>query len=252
MRRREACARPRYSWDRRVNLPALAMRLRRLGGAQLGLLVLLALAAGGVWAFVVIADEVVERDTHALDEAILLSLRTAGDPTDPIGPIWLEEAMRDLTALGGMAVLTLLALAVAGYLAFRRAWGQIALLAAAVLGAILLSTLLKSGFDRPRPDLVPHGARVLTASFPSGHAMISAAVYLTLGAMLASVQTGRRLKTYFIALAVILTLLVGASRVYLGVHWPSDVLAGWAAGASWAILVWLAAQQLRRPREADE
>jgi undecaprenyl-diphosphatase len=235
-----------------MSLPSLFQKLRRLGGAQLGLLVLLALAAGGVWAFVVIAGEVVEGDTHALDEAILLSLRTAGDPSDPIGPIWVEETMRDLTALGGFAVLALLTLAVAGYLAFRRGWGQIALLAAAVLGAMLLSSLLKGGFDRPRPDLVPHGARVLTASFPSGHAMISAAVYLTLGAMLASVQSSRRLKTYFVSLAVILTLLIGSSRVYLGVHWPSDVLAGWAAGASWAILVWLVSQQLRRPREADE
>lgn len=228
------------------------MRLRKLDAAQLVPLVLLAVAAGGVWLFVAIADEVTEGDTHALDEAILMSLRTPGDPTDPIGPVWVEETMRDLTALGGIAILTLVTLAIAGYLAFRRGWEQIALLAAAVLGAILLSTLLKSGFDRPRPDLVPHGARVLTASFPSGHAMISAAVYLTLGAMLASVQTSRRLKTYFVSLAVLLTLLIGVSRVYLGVHWPSDVLAGWSAGASWAILVWLAARQLRRPREVDE
>ena len=230
---------------------SILARLRRLGAAQVGLLILLALAAGGVWVFVAIAGEVSEGDTHALDEAILLSLRTPGDHADPIGPIWVEEAMRDLTGLGGIAVLTLITLAVAGYLAFRGAWGQIALLAVAVLGAILLSSLLKSGFDRPRPDLVPHGARVLTASFPSGHAMISTAVYLTLGAMLASVQASRRLRSYFIALAVVLALLIGASRVYLGVHWPSDVLAGWCAGASWAILVWLAARQLRRPREVD-
>ena len=230
--------------------PILA-RLRRLEAAQIGLLVMLALAAGGVWMFVAIADEVSEGDTHALDEAILLSLRTPGDPADPIGPIWVEEAMRDLTGLGGIAVLALITLAVAGYLTFRRAWGQIALLAVAVLGAILLSTLLKTGFDRPRPDLVPHGARVLTASFPSGHAMISVAVYLTLGAMLASVQSSRKLRTYFIALAIVLAMLIGASRVYLGVHWPSDVLAGWCAGASWAILVWLAARQLGRPREVD-
>jgi undecaprenyl-diphosphatase len=234
-----------------TRLHSILARLRRLGGAQLGLLILLALAAGGVWMFVAIADEVTEGDTHALDEAILLSLRTAGAPADPIGPVWVEETMRDLTALGGIAVLTILTLAVAGYLAFRRGWGQITLLAAAVLGAIVLSTLLKSGFDRPRPDLVPHGARVLTASFPSGHAMISAAVYLTLGAMLASVQSSRRLKTYFIGLAVILAVLIGISRVYLGVHWPSDVLAGWSAGASWAILVWLVAQQIRRPREVE-
>ena len=235
-----------------MNLHILAARLRRLGIAQLGPLILLALAAGGIWAFVVIAGEVSEGDTHALDESILLALRNPADHADPLGPVWLEETMRDLTALGGIPILLLLTLATAGYLSFRRAWGQIALLAVAVLGALLLSTLLKSGFDRPRPDLVPHGARVLTASFPSGHAMISAAVYLTLGAMLSSVQSGRRLKTYFVTLAVVITLLIGISRVYLGVHWPSDVLAGWAAGASWAILVWLAARQLRRPGEVED
>jgi undecaprenyl-diphosphatase len=116
----------------------------------------------------------------------------------------------------------------------------------AVGGGMLLSAGLKMGFERARPDLVPHHTRVYTASFPSGHAMLSAVVYLTLAALLARVQSERRVKTMIIVLAVLLTLLVGMSRVYLGVHWPTDVLAGWCGGAAWASLCWFVALQLQR------
>jgi undecaprenyl-diphosphatase len=111
---------------------------------------------------------------------------------------------------------------------------------------MLLILGLKSGFERPRPDLVPHGTRVFTASFPSAHAASSAITYLTLGALLARVQSLQRAKVYVMACAVLLTLLVGISRIYLGVHWPSDVLAGWSVGAAWAILCWIAARRLQR------
>ena len=114
-----------------------------------------------------------------------------------------------------------------------------------------LSTLLKLAFQRPRPDLVPHGAEVYTASFPSGHAMLSAVTYLTLAALLIQVQVQWRAKTYVLALAVLVTLLIGVSRVYLGVHWPTDVLAGWCIGAAWALLCWLAALALQRNRQVE-
>lgn len=116
----------------------------------------------------------------------------------------------------------------------------------AVAGGLLVSSALKSGFDRPRPDLVPHGAYVYTTSFPSGHAMMSAVTFLTLGSVLARSQRRRRLKVYLILLALMITLGVGVSRVYLGVHWPTDVLAGWTVGASWALLCWLTARWLQR------
>jgi undecaprenyl-diphosphatase len=105
-----------------------------------------------------------------------------------------------------------------------------------VVGGVLISQTMKWAFARPRPDLVPHGAEVFTASFPSGHSMMSAVVYLTLGALLARTQADPAVKTYVLVMAVVLTVLVGASRVYLGVHWPTDVLAGWALGGVWALI----------------
>jgi undecaprenyl-diphosphatase len=117
---------------------------------------------------------------------------------------------------------------------------------------MMLSTGLKMGFERPRPDLVPHATQVYTASFPSGHAMLSAVTYLTLGALLSRVQRRRRVKAFFLGLALTLTLLIGLSRVYLGVHWPSDVLAGWCIGAAWASLCWFVALQLQRSGQVEE
>ena len=196
----------------------------------------------GVFVFVCIADEVVEGDTLRLDRWLLLALRAPGDPGDPLGPAWVEEMFRDFTALGGIGVLSLLTLASVGYLWLqdlrRVAWFVLA----AILGGLLLSLALKSGFDRPRPELVSHGSLVYTSSFPSGHSMLSAVVYLTGGALLAVVHHARRTRVYLIGCSILATLLVGVSRVYLGVHWPSDVLAGWAAGAAWAAACWLAAQ----------
>jgi undecaprenyl-diphosphatase len=198
------------------------------------------------WAFVSVAGEVLEGDTEALDRALMLGLRVPGNLSDPLGPSWLEEAARDITGLGGNAVLTLVTLASAVYLRMTGKSRAALLLLAAVGGGTILSLLLKSGFERPRPDLVPHGARVYTASFPSGHAMISAVTYLTLGALLARTEARRAVRGFLLGLAVVLTLLIGASRVYLGVHWPSDVLAGWCGGAAWAALCWFVELQLQR------
>jgi undecaprenyl-diphosphatase len=229
----------------------IVRRTRAAVRQEFALLAVVALVAAALWAFLAIADEVLEGETHAADEAILLALRTAGDPADPIGPPWLEEMGRDATALGGVAVLTFITVAAVVYLllAGKRRAGLF--VAVSVTSGILLSSALKAGFDRPRPDLVPHGSIVHTASFPSGHSMMAALVYLTLGALLARLQPRRRLKVYLLSLAVLVTLAVGVSRVYLGVHWPTDVLAGWSAGAGWAMLSWLAAVLLQRRRSIE-
>lgn len=199
----------------------------------------------GLFAFVGIADEVLEGDTMRFDRWLLLALRASGDPGDPLGPAWLEEMFRDFTALGGIGVLSLITLASVGYLwlqGLRRvAWFVLS----AIVGGLLLSLALKTGFHRSRPDLVSHGSMIYTSSFPSGHSMLSAVVYLTGGALLAVVHRARRVRVYLIGCSVLATLLVGVSRVYLGVHWPSDVLAGWAAGAAWAVACWLVAHWLQ-------
>lgn len=223
-----------------------------IGRHELFVLLLLALAAGMGWGFIELADEVAEGSTRQIDEAVLLAMRNPADLHDPVGPRWVEETVRDFTALGGVGVLGFVTLAVAGYLVLDRKRRAALFIAAAVGGGAVLSFVLKHGFDRPRPDLVPHGSYVVTSSFPSGHSMLSAVTYLTLGALLARVQPRLALKAYFLLLSVILTVCVGFSRVYLGVHWPTDVLAGWGAGAVWALLCWVAARWLQRRGEVEE
>lgn len=210
---------------------------------EIGLLSALAIVALGLWGFLHIAEEVGEGETRGFDTALLLAMRT-GDHHDPIGPEWLEFAARDVTALGGFTVLTLLTLCALGYLIIAKKYADGAVLAVSVLGATAISQMLKVGYARPRPDLVAHSVETLGASFPSGHATLSAAAYLTIGALLAHAQGGTRVKTYIHVVAVLLTLLVGVSRVYLGVHWPTDVLAGWCLGAAWAIACVTAADRL--------
>lgn len=201
-----------------------------------GTLLAMAVAAGGLWVFLLVAGRVQAGSTGAFDTAFMLLLRDPLQPADPLGPPWLEEVMRDLTALGGTAVLTMVTLAAIGFLAIARRPRAALAVGIAIATGIVLSTLLKLGYDRPRPELVPYGARVYTASFPSGHSMMSAVVYLTLAALLARVLTRRRLRVYVIGLGIAVTLLVGVSRVYLGVHWPTDVLGGWTLGAAFALL----------------
>lgn len=203
-------------------------------------MIVIAVAAAALFAFAKLGEEMVEGDTRAFDEYVLLSLRTAGNPSDPIGPGWFEEMMRDFTALGGSGVLITVTLAVTGFLIIARKRQMALTVAVSVITGMLLSQTLKWGFARPRPDLVPALARVYTQSFPSGHAMVSAVVYLTLGVLLARTPIRSAIKAYLLFIAILLTLIVGISRVYLGVHWPTDVLAGWAGGAAWALICWLA------------
>lgn len=208
-------------------------------------LVMSAVAVALASLFVVFADEIFEGDLIKFDTKYMMFFRTPGDSTQPIGPAWLQEAARDVTALGSFSCLGLLFLATLGFLILQRRRNLALLVTAAVLGGAALSTILKLGFDRPRPD-IQHAARVFTSSFPSGHAMLSAITFLTLGALLTRIKSDLRLKVYFIGLAIFLTILVGVSRVYLGVHYPSDVLGGWLMGAAWALLCWSAALYLQR------
>lgn len=196
-----------------------------------------------ILAFIEIADEVGEGEARWFDEGVLLALRTA-DPADPIGPRWLEASVMDITALGGFAVLALVTLFAIGYLAVQRKWIEALTLLVATGGGTAISEGLKVGFARPRPDLVAHVVETTSMSFPSGHAMLSAVTYLTLGALLAQAQERTSVRGYILGVAIVLTLLIGLSRIYLGVHWPTDVLAGWCLGAAWALICWAAATWL--------
>ncbi|MDW7554804.1 phosphatase PAP2 family protein [Azospirillum brasilense] len=218
----------------------------RLGRHELRLLVGMAVSAGLILAFALLAGEVIEGETAAFDRAVLMALRVAGDPTTPLGPPWLHNAARDITALGSITVLSLITAVTVGFLLLRGKRGASLLVLLSVGGGMAISGLLKNQIGRERPDIVPHGDIVFTASFPSGHSLLSAVVFLTLGAMLARFVEGRRQKAYVLVVAMAVTLLVGFSRIYLGVHWPTDVLAGWCVGAGWATLCWLVALWLQR------
>lgn len=212
-------------------------RLRTLVEAEI--LIGMAIVAGLALSFILIAGYISDGSPLPIDERIMLSMRTASDITDPVGPKWLEEAVRDFTALGSTAVLSLIVISVTIFLALTHCRRLAATVLACTLSGTLLSNLAKFGFDRPRPDLVPHRVEVYTASFPSGHALMSAVVYLTLAVLIARTQPELRVRAFIMGFAVFLTLLVGVSRVYLGVHWPTDVLAGWCLGALWATLCWM-------------
>lgn len=227
--------------DDRPNLEQAIDRIRDERRLVVGLLAVTA----ALWAFTELADEVVEGTTRTIDRTVLLWFRTA-DLADPRGPAWFEEMMRDFTGLGGLGVLTLVTLAAIGYALIARRWRVAVTILVAVVGGIVISTLIKQGIDRPRPMLVPYGSNVSSPSFPSGHSMMAATVYFTLAALAMQFRSRRSSQAYLLFLAIVVTVLVGISRVYLGVHWPTDVLAGWTVGAAWALLVWLVAERLQR------
>lgn len=208
---------------------------------------MLLVAALLVYGFGVLAEEVLEGDTQVFDRSFVMLFRVDGDPTMAIGPHWLLEAARDVTALGSFTLLFLLVFVVASILLILRRRDTAVYLVLAIAGGTALSSGLKMIIDRPRPDLTGI-VTVFTSSFPSGHATMSAVTFLTLGACLAAATENRRLKVFAYTYAVLLTVIVGSSRVYLGVHYPTDVAAGWMIGASWAALSWLGFQVIVRRR----
>ena len=226
--------------------PARWRRFRTLERRELMLLMLGIGVCLLLWGFLALASEVMEGDTTTLDTRILVALRKSDDPSRPIGPSWVENSLLDLTAIGGPTVLGLVVVAVVGFLVLQTRYHTAIVVLATAASGELVNYVLKNVFLRPRPDVVPHLRNVTTSSFPSGHAMESAIIYLTLGAMLMRLSERRITKVYSMGIAIALTLLVGISRVYLGVHYPTDVIAGWMFGFFWASLCWIVAKRFER------
>ncbi|SDA99498.1 phosphatase PAP2 family protein [Mesorhizobium qingshengii] len=209
-----------------------------LGGtrrSRLWIAALLLVAA--VLIVLVAADAVLKGEGSNFDQGLLMAFRSGGDPANPIGPAWVEGVGRDITSLGSVAFLGVISVATVGFLLIIQRRNYALQLATAVIGGVLISKTIKAAFDLPRQS-TPHIVPAFTESFPSGHAMLSAITFLTLGTLVARVSTKPDVKICVLSLAALLTLMVGCSRVYLGIHYPTDVLAGWCVGIGWTILCW--------------
>ena len=206
----------------------------------------LCVAACCGWVFLRLVGKVKGGATKELDEKTLRMLRQRDNPALPRGPKWLPQVSQDITSLGSGANLTIASSIAVGFLCLQRRFRAAGFLIVSLGSGLMFCYLLKNFFLRERPKVVPHLAHFDVGSFPSGHSMGAAVVYLTLGGIL-SRQTRRLLKkAYFLSVALVLTVLVGISRVYLGVHFPSDILAGWAVGSLWSTMCTQIARWLQR------
>jgi len=212
----------------------------------------LLIGAGAVAAGILLLSLVGFLIDHGLqldfDQRILLAMRHGTMHGAPIGPAWLKLAMIDITALGGATVLPIVVLIAAGFLAVRRLWLTMWLVLGGTITGSIAIGLVKTLVARARPELTDHLVQVTSESFPSGHAANSAIVYLTIAALIVQIVEGRGARTYILAITALLVTLIGISRVYLGVHWPSDVLAGWSFGTLWALAWWALGAWLRLKR----
>lgn len=230
-----------------MHLPKFLSYLHR----EQRLLALLAIGAALIALFIKLAGEMQEGETQAFDIAILRALRHADDPAQLIGPAWLKSSVIDITALGGVTVLTLVSILAVAFLMLGKRHHQALFTALATGGGALLGTLLKTMFARPRPEVVPHLVEVTSLSFPSGHSLNSAIIYLTIAVMISRSFDDRASRIFTITVAALLVLAIGTTRLLLGVHYPSDVLGGWTLGAAWALMVGIVAAKLQRSHKIE-
>lgn len=203
----------------------------------------------GLAVFTALAAQLGTPSVQRFDETVVRSLRNAEDLTQPIGPTWFKELARDFTALGGYGILSTITLLVTTFLHLERRPARAHFVVVAIVAGYSLSMTLKALIARPRPDIVPWLSHVHSSSFPSGHSMMSAVVYLSLGLMLSDLTSRRLVKTFVVVAPLTISALVGLSRVYMGVHYPTDVVAGWWLGISWSLACWLAIRRWRAFRE---
>ncbi|MFS0710791.1 phosphatase PAP2 family protein [Brevundimonas phoenicis] len=226
---------------------AFLTRALRVARTEIAAVAAMLVVALGVLTFIEVADDMREADGQAFDHAVLAAVRPfADDPGRPWGPWWLHEAAADLTSLGGISVLTLFAVIAIGFLLIMGKRLSALMLVVGLAGGVALSEGLKALFERERPPEIYQAVETLNASFPSGHALLSTVFYLTLGVMLTRAFPRKRLKAYVLGCAVVIALLIGLTRIYLGAHWASDVFAGWSVGAAWSMALWLVAYAAER------
>ena len=219
---------------------------------EVRLMIVFLAVVGALAGFAGLAAEVREGDVFSVDRVVLIAFRVPGHPDIAIGPRWMQESARDITALGGFTVLTLVTVSAIVLLVTHRRRAQAVVFAVTVIAAQLASGLLKTYVDRPRPAVVPAHDLVYSSSFPSGHAMMTPVVYLSLAAIIAAGEHRTSLKALVLMSAAWLVLAVGVSRVYLGVHWPTDVLGGWAIGIAIALSASVALHHFAAPRQPSD
>ena len=189
--------------------------------------------------------------TKSFDDTILLSMRQTENASIPVGPAWLKNFMIDISSLGSVSIIVLIVVFVSGFLIIKRDFKLLRVILFAAIGGGIIDLLLKILFTRPRPEIVPHFVNAEFWSFPSGHSIMSSVVYLSLAAIFIPVKMNENIKKYFLIFAVVITLLVGLSRIYLGVHYPTDVLAGWLLGTAWSCISILLADKLTTKKLAE-
>lgn len=188
------------------------------------------LAAGAIFLFAQLADEVLEGDTQAFDEAVLQWFQTHRTPG-------LNRVALEVTALGSGSVIIMVVLLASVFLWLTKHKWSVYVLLLVVLGGKLLNNLLKGGFGRERPSIVESITDVSSQSFPSGHAMSSIVAYGSIAYLIGRLEPSKRLRYTIWTVAILLVLAIGATRMYLGVHYPSDIIGGYVAGAAWIFVV---------------
>lgn len=211
----------------------------RVKGLEIQALLIWFSIATALWAFFYLGAEIGEGDTGTFDRRLISLLRTSDSVGEPIGPAWFKDSMRDVTALGGFTFLVLMTIVVVLSLLFHRKRREGIIVAATAIGAQFSIEIFKLLYDRPRPGRLLPPIHAYTASFPSGHTTESTALFLIVATVIATLEAKDNTKILAYTVAIFVIVAIGFSRVYLGMHWPTDVLGGWVLGTVWALVAWI-------------
>jgi undecaprenyl-diphosphatase len=228
------------------NISSFRNLIKELATKEIKILLVLLTFFLSLFVFINVGMLVTNGTTKQFDESIIKYFRVERNNSEPTGPYFLTESMRDITSLGGETVITIITIFVVGFLLLQKRYDAMWLVLAATIGGALISFGLKEFYGRERPDISYRLISVTPLSFPSGHSMMSAIVYLTQAAIIARIQKNKKIRIYILSAALFLVFIIGFSRVYLGVHYPTDVIGGWTVGLAWASFCWLVAWYLQK------